>query len=48
MINESKVQFLTNGKDLVDILVSTLDFIEHIDNKINKCNKIIGLMKRSS
>ena len=29
-------------------LDSKLDFNEHIDNKINKCNKIIGIMKRLS
>ena len=30
------------------ILDSKLDFNEHIDNQINKCNKITGLMKRLS
>ena len=48
MLNHAKVEFATNEKHLVLILDSTLDFIEHIDNKINKCYKIIGMMKRSS
>ena len=30
------------------ILDSKLDFNEYIDNKINKCNKIIGITKRLS
>ena len=44
MLNNSKVQFATIQEHLVLILDSRLDFIEHIDNKINKCNKGIGLM----
>ena len=48
MLNDTSVQIVTNGKYLVQILVSRLDLIEYIDNKINKCDKIIGLMKRSS
>ena len=48
MLNDTKVQFATNQKYLVKILDSRLDLIEQIDNKINKCNKIIGLMKRQS
>ena len=48
MLNDAKVQFATSHKHLVLILNSRHDFIEHIDNKINKCNKIIGLMKRRS
>ena len=48
MLNDTSVQIVTNGKHLVQILVSRLDLIEYIDNKINKCEKIIGLMKRSS
>ena len=30
------------------ILDFKLDFNDHIDNKINKCNKIMGLMKKLS
>ena len=46
---DPKMQFATTQKHLVLILDSKLDFIEHIDNKINKCNnKIIGVMKRRS
>ena len=44
MLNDSKVQFATNQKHLLFILDSRLDFNEHIDNKINKCNKIISMM----
>ena len=48
MPNYTKVQFATNHKYLVLILDSRLELIEHIDNKINKWNKIIGMMKRHS
>ena len=48
MLNDAKVQFATSQKHLLFILDSRLDFIEHIDNKFNKCNKIIGMMKRRS
>ena len=48
MRNDTKVQFATNQEHLVLVLDFRLDFIEHIDNKINKCNKIIGMMKRRS
>ena len=48
MLHESKVHITTKQKLLVLILDSRLDFDEHIDNKINKCNKIIGIMKRNS
>ena len=27
---------------------NTLDFNKHLDEKINKCNKIIGMMKKLS
>ena len=48
MLNDTKVQFTTNQKHLVKISDSRIDFIEHIDNKIKKCNKIICMMKRRS
>ena len=48
MLNETKVQLASSQKHLFFILVSTLDFIEHIDNKINRCSKSIGMMKRRS
>ena len=48
MLNDANVQFATNEKYLVKILFSRLDFIEYIGNKINKRNKIIGLMTRRS
>ena len=48
MLNDSKVQFATNQKQLLFILDSRFDFNEHIDNKINKCKKIICMMKRRS
>ena len=46
VFNDTKVQLATSQKHLGLILDSKLDFNEHIDNKINKCNKIIGIMKR--
>ena len=47
--NENYPSLVFNGqKHLRLILDSKLDFNEHIDNKINKCNKIIGVMKRLS
>ena len=36
-------QLANSQKYLGLILDSKLDFNEHIDNKINKCNKIIGI-----
>ena len=48
MRNDIKVQFATSQKHLVLILDFKFDFIEQIDNKINKRNEIIGLMKRQS
>ena len=48
MLNDAKVQFATSQKHFVLILDSRLDFIEHIDDKITKCNKIIGMIKRRS
>ena len=43
MFDDTKVD--TSQKHLELILDSRLGFNEHIDNKINKCNKIIGIMK---
>ena len=44
MLNGAKVQLANNQQHLVLTLDSRVDFSEHIDNKINKWNKIIGLM----
>ena len=44
--NDTKVQLANSQKHLGLFLDSKLDFNEHIENKINKCNKIIGIMKR--
>ena len=46
--NYRSLQLPTSQKHLRLILDSKIDFSEHIDNKINKCNKIIGIMKRLS
>ena len=46
MLNDPKVQFLTNQEQFVLILDSRLDFIEHMKNKINKCIKTIYMMKK--
>ena len=43
--NDTKVQLVPSQKYLGLVLDSKLDFNEHIDNKINKSNKIIGTMK---
>ena len=48
MFNDTKVQLANSQKHLGLILDSKLDFNEHIDNKINKCNKIMGIMERLS
>ena len=48
MFNDTKVQLATSQKHLRLILDSILDFNEHIDYKIDKCNKIVGIMKRLS
>ena len=48
IFNDTKVELATSQKHLGLILDSRLDFNEHIDYKINKCNKIIGIMKRLS
>ena len=48
VFNDNKVQLANSQKYLGLILDSKLDFNEHIDNKINKRNKVIGIMKRFS
>ena len=48
MLNDTEVKFATTQKYLVLILDCRPELIEHIDNKINKWNKIIGIMKRRS
>ena len=40
VFNDSKVQLANSQKHLGLILDSKLDFHEHIDNKIKKCNKV--------
>ena len=46
--NGEKVQAAISQKHLGLVLDSKLDFNEHISNKINKSNKIIGIMKKLS
>ena len=48
VFNDTKVQLAHNQKHLGLILDFKLDFNEDIGNKINKFNKIIGIMKRLS
>ena len=48
VFNNTKVQLATSQKHLGLISDSKLDFNEHIEKKINKRNKIIGIMKRIS
>ena len=47
VFNDTKVQLANSQKHLGLILDSKLDFNEHIDNKINKCNKIIDMKSLS-
>ena len=44
-LNSTDVQIADSQKNLGLILDSKLNFNEHIESKITKCNKIIGLMK---
>ena len=44
--NNNKIQSAPAQKHLGLILDSKLDFNQHMDDKINKCNKIIGTMRR--
>ena len=46
--NNDKIQSVSAQEHLGLILDSKLDFKQHIDDKINKCNKIIGTMRRLS
>ena len=46
--NGDNIQTAISQKHLGLVLDSKLDFNEHISNKINKCNKIIGIMKKLS
>ena len=45
VVNDTKEQLAPSQKYLGLVLDFKLNFNEHIDNKINKCNKIIGTMK---
>ena len=46
--NNTNVQLADNQKHLGLILDSKLNFNEHVESKIGKCNRIIGLMKKIS
>ena len=46
--NNSKVETISSQKHLGLILDERLNFNEHLENKINKCYKIIGFLKRLS
>ena len=46
--NNNDVQSANSQKHLGLVLDSKLDFNEHVNNKINKCNKSIGIMKKLS
>ena len=46
--NGNQVQQCLSPKHLGFILDNKLDFNKHLDEKINKCNKIIGMMKKLS
>ena len=48
IFNSAKVQLVDSQKHLSLNLDSKRDFDEHIESKISKCNKIIGLMKKLS
>ena len=45
--NSNQVQRCSTQKHLSLILDNKLDFNKHLDEKINTCNKIIGMMKKS-
>ena len=44
--NNNDVQSANSQKHLGLVLYSKLDFNEHVNNKINKCKKSIGVMKK--
>ena len=46
--NENNITKCSHQKHLGIVLDSKLNFNTHIDQKIKKCNKLIGLMKRLS
>ena len=46
--NNNNVQSANSQKHLGLVLDSKLDFNEHVNNKINKCNKSTGIMKKLS
>ena len=46
--NDDNVKTAVSQNDHGLVLDSKLNFNEHISNKINKCNKIIGIMKKLS
>lgn len=48
VFNNIKVQLATSQKHLGSILDLKLDFNDYRDSKINKCNKVTGIMKRFS
>ena len=47
-LNGNQVQQCSSTKHLGLFLDNKLDFNKHLDEKINKCNKIIGMMKKLS
>ena len=46
--NGNQVQRYSSQKHSGLILGNKLDFNKHLDEKINKCNKLIGMMKKLS
>ena len=46
--NNNDAQSANSQKHLGLVLDSKVDFNEHVNNKINKCNKSIGIMKKLS
>ena len=46
--NGNQVQQCSSQKHLGLFLDNKLDFNKHLDERINKCNKIIGMMKKLS
>ena len=46
--NSTNGQVTDSHKHLGLVVDSNLNFNEHVDSKITKCNKIIGLMKKRS
>ena len=48
ILNGDSIQTAISQKHQDLVLDSNLDFSEHINSKINKCNEIIGIMKKLS